>query len=156
MKLSQKLLKYDPYHMTPSPGSSGIYTSSKTPGRDLEDRWSLDRVSAISKFFRNLHILQDSRERLGGQEEPWQGFCCFQVLQEPPHPPRLRGETWRTGGVLTVFLMLDLDETFCCFQVFQEPPHPPRLQGETWRTGGVLTRFMMLDIDETFTETSDG
>ena len=74
MKLSQKLLKYDPYHMTPPPGSSGISTSSKTPGRDLEDRWSLDRVSAVSKFFRNLHILQDSRQRLGGQVESWQGF----------------------------------------------------------------------------------
>ena len=61
----------------------------------------------------------------------------------------------RTGGVLTGFLMLDLDETFCCFQVFQEPPHPPRLQGETWRTGGVLTRFLILDLDETFTEASE-
>ena len=91
MKLSQKLLKYDPYHMTPPSGSSGTSTSSKTPdledrwsldrvsavskffrnlhilktpGRDLEDRWSLDRVSAFSKFFRNLLILKDSRERL--------------------------------------------------------------------------------------------
>ena len=62
-------------------------------------------------FTKNLHILQDSRGRLGGQVEPWQGFCCFQVFQEPPHPPRLQEETWRTGGVLTGFVMLDLNET---------------------------------------------
>ena len=31
--------------MTPSPGSSGTLISSKTPGRDLEDRWSLDMGS---------------------------------------------------------------------------------------------------------------
>ena len=36
----------------------------------------------------------------------------LQVHQEPPHPPRLQGETWRTGGALTGFLLLDLDETF--------------------------------------------
>ena len=28
------------------------------------------------------------------------------------HPPRLQGETWRTGGVLTGFVMFDLDETY--------------------------------------------
>ena len=28
------------------------------------------------------------------------------------HPPRLQGETWRTGGVLTGFLMSNLHETF--------------------------------------------
>ena len=50
--------------------------SSKTPGRDLEDKWSLDRVSAVFKFYR---------------------------LQE---------ETWRTGGVLIGFVILDLDETY--------------------------------------------
>ena len=36
----------------------------------------------------------------------------LQVHQEPSHPPRLQGETWRTGGVLTGFLMSNLDETF--------------------------------------------
>ena len=35
-------------HMTLSPGSTGTYTSSKTPGRDMEDRWSLDRVFAVA------------------------------------------------------------------------------------------------------------
>ena len=34
------------------------------------------------------------------------------VHQEPKWPPWLQEETWRTGGVLTGFLMLDLDETF--------------------------------------------
>ena len=31
-------------NLTPPPGSSGTSMSSKTPGRDLEDRWSLDKV----------------------------------------------------------------------------------------------------------------
>ena len=36
----------------------------------------------------------------------------LQVHQECLGPPRLREETWRTGVVLTWFLMSDLDETF--------------------------------------------
>ena len=28
-----------------------------------------------SKCLRNIHVLQDSRRRLGGQEESWQAFC---------------------------------------------------------------------------------
>ena len=42
-----ELLKDDPYHLTPPPGSSGTSMSSKTPGRDLEDGWSLDGVSDV-------------------------------------------------------------------------------------------------------------
>ena len=30
----------------------------------------------IKKVVRNLHVLQDSRKRLGGQAESWWGFCC--------------------------------------------------------------------------------
>ena len=45
MKLSQKLLKDDPYHLTPPPGSSGTSMSSKSLGRDLEDRCNIDKVS---------------------------------------------------------------------------------------------------------------
>ena len=36
----------------------------------------------------------------------------LQVHQECPCPPGLQEETWRTGGVLSLFLMSDLDETF--------------------------------------------
>ena len=36
----------------------------------------------------------------------------LQVHQECPCPPRHQEETWRTGGVLTWFLMSDLDKTF--------------------------------------------
>ena len=103
MKLTQKLLKYDPYHMTPSPGLLGTSTSSKTPGGDLKDRWSLDRVSDVESwwnfsrsFWRMIPIIWNH----------------LQVHQKPPCPPRLPEEAWRTGGVLTGFLMLDLDETF--------------------------------------------
>ena len=46
-KLLQKLPKDAFSYLTPSPGSSGTSMSSKTPGRDLEDRWSLDWVSDV-------------------------------------------------------------------------------------------------------------
>ena len=36
----------------------------------------------------------------------------LQVYQECPWPPRLQEENWRTGGVLTWFLMSDHYETF--------------------------------------------
>ena len=45
MKITQKLLKDSPFCLIPSQGSTGTYTFSKTPGRDSEDRWSLDRVT---------------------------------------------------------------------------------------------------------------
>ena len=38
--IMKMLLKDDPYHLTPPPGSSETSKSSKTPGRDLEDRVS--------------------------------------------------------------------------------------------------------------------
>ena len=47
MKISQKLPNNAPTFMTPSPGSSGTSMSSKIPARDLEDRWSLDRVPDV-------------------------------------------------------------------------------------------------------------
>ena len=68
-----------------------------------EDRWSLDRVSDVRSWW-NFH-----RSFWSMIPIIWHHL---QVHQEPPHPPRLQEETWRTGGVLTGFLMLDLDETF--------------------------------------------
>jgi len=63
--------------------------SSWTPGRDLEDRWSLDMVpmsdldetftdtsdecflpsDTISRSIRNVHVLLESMKRHGGQEK---------------------------------------------------------------------------------------
>ena len=42
MKLSVKLPRNIMSTLTPSPDPSGTFLSSKTPGRDLEDRWSLE------------------------------------------------------------------------------------------------------------------
>ena len=103
MKLSGKPLLDVLFHLRPSPGASGTSTSSKTPGRDLEDRWSLDRLSHVqsswnfqgSFFWMLLSILDH-----------------HQVHQEPLRPPRLQEETRRTVGVLTGFLMSNLHETF--------------------------------------------
>ena len=47
MKLSQTLLMDVPSHLTPYPGPYGTSMSSLTPGRDKEDRKSLDMVADI-------------------------------------------------------------------------------------------------------------
>ena len=140
----QKLLKYDPYHMPPPRGSSGTSTSSKTPGGDLEDRWSLDRVSAFSKFFRNLLILKDSRERLWGQVESWR-------VSDVGYWWNFHRNFLRIIPIIWHQLLVHQES----LQVHQEFLSLPRLQVETWRTGGVLTGFLMLDLDETFTEASE-
>ena len=44
MKLSEMLPRDIMSTLTPSPAQSGTSMSSKTSGRDLEDRWSLDEV----------------------------------------------------------------------------------------------------------------
>ena len=86
----------------------------------------------IKKVVRNLHVLQDSRKRLGEQLSlggvsvvgSWWNFQenIFIILsdiqhnqkshQEPLCPPRLQEETWRTGWVLMGFLLLDLYKIF--------------------------------------------
>merc|ERR1711973_2400 len=80
---------------TPSPSVSGTSMSSKTPGGDLEDRRSLDRLF-LNQSSSNL------QEIVLGIFQPFQHH--LQVSQEHPCPPRLLEETWRTGGVLTGFL----------------------------------------------------
>ena len=103
MKLSQKLLMDVSSHLKPYPGPSGMSMTSKTPGRDLEERWSLDMVPYVRS---------------------WWNFCRhfwwmfppiwhhLQIYQECPCPPQLWEETSSTGGVLTWFLMSDHYETF--------------------------------------------
>ena len=84
-----------PTLLTPSPSVSGTSLSSKTPGRNLEDRRSLDR----------LFVNQSSsklQETFLGMYQPFQHH--LKVSQEHPCPPRLQEETWRTEGVLTGFL----------------------------------------------------
>ena len=47
MKLSVKLPMDIMSPLTASPAPSRTSKSSKTPGRDLEDRWSLDEVPDV-------------------------------------------------------------------------------------------------------------
>ena len=85
-----------------------------------------------------------------------------QVHQECPCPPRLQEKTWRTGGVLTWFLMSDLDQSFtdtsdgCSFpsNTISRFIRNVHVLLDS-RKGGVLTWFLMSDLDETFTDTSD-
>ena len=51
MKISLKLHRNSPIHITPSLGPSETSMSSKTPGRDMEDAWSLDRVPDVDENF---------------------------------------------------------------------------------------------------------
>ena len=103
MKLSGKLLLDVLFHLRPSPGTSGTSMSSKTPGTDLDDRWSLDWVSDVQSSWN----FQGSFSWISSSI-----WDHHQVHQEPPCPPRLQEETWRTGGVLTGFLRSKINETF--------------------------------------------
>ena len=47
MRLSRKLPRVIMDTLTPSPNPSRTSMSYKTPGRDLEDRWSLDEVPDV-------------------------------------------------------------------------------------------------------------
>ena len=83
-----------PTLLTPTPSVSGTSMSSKTPGGDLEDRKSLDRL------FVNQSTSNLQETFLGIVQPSWHHL---QVCQEHPCPPRLQEDTWRTGGVLTPF-----------------------------------------------------
>ena len=103
MKLSV-MLPWDIMNiLTPSPTASRTSKSSTTPGRDLEDRWSLDKIPDVGSWWNFqwcfLGIL-------------WTSWHLLQLHQDHPSPPRLQEETWRIGGVLTRFLILDVDETY--------------------------------------------
>ena len=70
--------------LTPSPGLSGIFISSMTPRRDLEDKWSLDLVPNVQswwKFCWSFHRM------------PLPTWHHLQVYQEPSCPQRLQEET---------------------------------------------------------------
>ena len=88
---------------TPFLTFSGTSMSSKTPGRNFKDIGSLDRVQDVGSSWNFQWSF------LGVALAPWHHF---QLCQEPPCPPRLQEETWRTWGVLTGFKMFDLHETF--------------------------------------------
>ena len=87
----------------PYPGLSGTSKSPKTPGRDFDDICSLCKLPYDVSWwnfqwsFPGIFLV------------PWHHL---QLHQEHPFPPRLQEVTWRIGGFLTNFQMLDLDETF--------------------------------------------
>ena len=103
MKLSGKLPGDIMSALTPSPAPSRTSMSSKTPGRDLEDRCSLGKVPDVGSWWNFQYSFP------GILCVPWH---YLQLHQEHPHPPRLQEETLRIGGVLMRFLLLDLNETF--------------------------------------------
>ena len=94
MKKSQKLPKNAPSDLTPSPISSGTSMSSITPGRDLENRWSLDWVHDVQILWKFYESLQRMLLPI---------WHHLQVHQEPPCPSWLKEETKRKGRVFTGF-----------------------------------------------------
>ena len=84
MKILQKLHKDALIHLTPTSGQSGTYMSSKTPGRYLEERWSLDRVSDVGswwKFYRSfVRMLPFTWPQLQVNQE---SFCPSKLQEEP-------------------------------------------------------------------------
>ena len=85
----------------------------------------------ISKSIRNVHVLLDSRKRLGGQVDFWHGSWC-QILMK-----------------LSQTLLMDVPSHLHHIQVHNEHSCPPRIQEEAWRTGKVLTWLLILDLDKT-------
>ena len=100
IKLSQKLLTDDPYHLTPTPGSSGITPGSsgtsifsKTPGRNLEDNgvlmgfwcWILMKIlhEVISWYIFNMHVLlktpltPDDSRKIHGEKVEYKRVMSF-------------------------------------------------------------------------------
>ena len=103
MKVSAKLPWDILNTLTPSPASPRTSLSSKTPWKDLEDRWSLDKLPDV-RFWWNFQYSFP-----GIILVPWHHQ---QLNQECPCPARLQEETCRIGEVLTMFLMSNLDESF--------------------------------------------
>ena len=117
IKISHKLHKDIPIHLTPCLCSSG---TSKTPGKDMEDRWSLDRVPDVwlMKITQKLHRYSSS----------------------PSPGPRWTSMSSKTSGrVMAESFVRMLLFIWLHFQVNHEPPCPSRLQEETCSKDGGLT-----------------
>ena len=102
MKLSVNLPWDILVTLTPSLASSRTSLSSKTPGRDLEDLWSLYKLPDVGSWWNFEKIFT---------EVLWVPWHHLHLNEEHPCPQRLQEETCRIDGVLTNFLMLDIDET---------------------------------------------
>ena len=154
--------------------------SSMTPGRNLKDNEVLTRFQMLdldktfteasegwslssdttSRFIRNLHVLHDSRKRLEGQVETWQGIWCWILdetfteasegwflssdttsrLMSSMTPGRDLEERWNLDIVPDVRSWWNYQRHFWWMlppiwhhlQVHQECPCSPRIQEETW------------------------
>ena len=102
MKCKIRLVTYSD-HQISSPTPSGTFMSSYTPGRDLEDRVSLDGLSLV-RFWWNF---QESFSMIISNK-----LQTLKRYKEPLCPPRVQEETWRTGWVLMGFFWSDFDDIF--------------------------------------------
>ena len=76
----------------------------KTPGRDLEDRWRLGRFLMLDLDLMKLSgkPMMDNMSTLTQSPAPSRTSMSFKTSEG----------TWRIGGDLMRFLILDLDKTF--------------------------------------------
>ena len=160
MKLSQEVQMDSPLPLTPSWGPLGTSMSSKTPGSDLEDRWSLDTVSdygswwnfprmfrLIVPFLSNLTPSHGPSGTSMSSKTPGSDLEDRRSLDTVSDYGSWGNFHWRFRWIVP-FIWHHL-------QIHQEPSCPPRLQEMTWWIGGILTQFLTMDLDETFTEVSD-
>ena len=77
----------------------------------------------ISRFIRNLHVLQDSGKRLRGQVKSWLGSWCPNLMKIYENFQRMLHPIWHH------------------LQIHQEPPCPSWLKDETKRKGRVFIGF---------------
>ena len=133
-----KLLKDDPYQLKPPPGSSENPIFFKTPGRNLEDKWSLDRVpdegsrwNFHRSFIRtlpfiwpnsrptmNLQVLQDFRNLDGRKLESWQSCWCWILmnlqkdtlihLTLPLNSMKRLGKDYRVGIWTSIYIYINM------------------------------------------------
>ena len=130
-------------------------------------RWCYLLSDTISRFIRDLHVLQVSRKRLRGKVESWLGSWwkyhrSFKRMLSSIWPSLWTFTSFKTpGGDLEDSWGLDrvtdvlswwklhrsflriLPSAWYLLKVQQEPTHSPRLQEDTQRIGGVLIGLLM-------------
>ena len=149
---------------------------------DTSDGCSLPS-DTISRSIRNVHVLLDSRKRLEGQVESWNGSWCLILMKlsqtlmmdvpshltpspDPPGmskcpcPPRLQlvlGGQVESQHTSWSQILIKLSQMLLMdvpSHLMLSPGHQEfRIYEDIWKTWKVLTWFLMSDLDKTSSQT---